>query len=201
MVRLYDNNNNLISSTPVANTQTYTTPDGVTRTYCDITVPIGSGFPYVVAKVNSVLDGLESLDSLDVEMIKVSVIPATPFSETVSVPGQNPVDPIPYAGVPVLSVRAGVELHCAASGIINFAVGDGQPSDPDGTGSIAGPDSLAPSLILHSLIGSVGGIFFQLGTNAMATAPASGMLYLYPNDSYYGDNSGSWSATISGNQQ
>jgi hypothetical protein len=57
---------------------------------------------------------------------------------------------------------------------------------------------VAPGQPCYALIGRIGTtpIIFKVGTTFALRAPMSGELYLGVNDSYFGDNSGSFSATI-----
>jgi hypothetical protein len=80
---------------------------------------------------------------------------------------------------------------------------DGCQSDPSGnvvTGAcsaITADDSFTcPGLKAFSLVGKVNGQCIQLGNSGSFTAPASGTLVLYYNDSNYSDNSGAWSVCI-----
>ena len=74
---------------------------------------------------------------------------------------------------------------------------EGCTSDPNGF-VCPDPNMTAPSLPCFSAIAEVGssGVPFEVGTNLMFNAPVSGELFLGANDSYYPDNSGSWTATI-----
>ncbi len=109
-----------------------------------------------------------------------------------------------------LAVVPGQQLTITTAGTMNYWTG-GCPSTqncvvtPDGLpwsvceGSTAGP-YLTPGLACFSLVGRFGanGTPFQVGSNLTVTVPAtaSGEFFLGVNDNYYGDNSGSWVATI-----
>jgi hypothetical protein len=57
---------------------------------------------------------------------------------------------------------------------------------------------VAPGLPCYSLIGRIGNtpIIFEVGKSCTLVAPQNGELYLGFNDSYYGDNSGGFTAVI-----
>ncbi|HXI82911.1 MAG TPA: hypothetical protein VNL17_02335 [Verrucomicrobiae bacterium] len=105
------------------------------------------------------------------------------------------------------SVIAGQTYSYHAYGVIGYNL-DGCQSDPDGN-IVAGACAPAvgdgsftcPGLKAFSLVGKVNGQCIQLGTSGQFSAPASGPLTLYFNDSNYGDNSGSWSVCITPVQQ
>lgn len=72
VVRLFDpDGNQICSPATVANTQTVVDGWGVTRLYHDFTIASESGYEYVVARVNARLNGLESLDTLNLQQITV----------------------------------------------------------------------------------------------------------------------------------
>jgi hypothetical protein len=58
---------------------------------------------------------------------------------------------------------------------------------------------VAPGLPCWSLIGRIGqsGTIFEVGSSKSFVAASSGEVYLGVNDNYFGDNSGSWTASIS----
>jgi len=59
---------------------------------------------------------------------------------------------------------------------------------------------IARDLRCHSLIGRIGaaGTLFEVGASMQFRAPVAGRLYLGVNDNFFPDNSGSWTAAISG---
>lgn len=72
VVRLFDPNGNQIDgAATVAADQTTVDGWGVTRFYYDFTIPEGSGFEYITARVNARLNGLESLDTLNRQQLVV----------------------------------------------------------------------------------------------------------------------------------
>ncbi len=98
---------------------------------------------------------------------------------------------------------AGEALSVTASGTINFVDHDRYPSTPAGTtkclsGHAAGPFP-EPNLMCYSLMGKIGadGSPFEVGISyGTMSLPASGELYLGPNDNEYRDNDGHWVAVI-----
>ena len=75
------------------------------------------------------------------------------------------------------------------------------PDGVDGYGNGPYPgapaDHLAPGLVSWSLVGRVdAGAPFQLGSDVVLTAPASGYLQLAFEDNYYVDNSGSYEVVV-----
>lgn len=103
-----------------------------------------------------------------------------------------------------ITVTAGQPLMISASGTIHFVNRRGYPASPAGTASCLklrfGPFE-APSLTCFSLIGKVGatGAPFEVGADySSASFPASGELFLGPNDDKYPDNAGSWVAIVTG---
>jgi uncharacterized protein (TIGR03437 family) len=115
---------------------------------------------------------------------------------TFSVPAANP------AGVSTgIAVNAGDVLSFTATGTWCWET----PtfcSDANGTPGRPGPtetfDTVIPTSYFGTLIGSVNGTYFPIGSSATLMMPASGMLVLLMNDRTccYGDNSGSISVTV-----
>ena len=113
-------------------------------------------------------------------------------------------------GVVIGNVVEGQFYTCYASGcILYLTASDGTHySDPDGTlylGGCGGPIISTPGIgggnpdsdgYALSLVGNVNGAWIQLGDNVSFIAPASGPLTLIYNDSYYGDNSGSFDVSF-----
>lgn len=104
-----------------------------------------------------------------------------------------------------ISVLAGDRVSVHATGTV-FIAGSDPGKTPVGTpGCVATSDDsippgpfLAPGLTCFSLIGRVGsGRPFGLGTDVTVVAVDSGELFLGVNDNFFGDNSGSWTATVS----
>lgn len=111
----------------------------------------------------------------------------------------------------------GIQLHkgdfvkIAAAGSINVCCPRYEPPAGAGTtepgacvgladGSIARVSNPWPlnGVPCWSLIGRIGasGSLFEVGKSTSFTARSSGHLYLGPNDNYVGDNSGSWTASV-----
>ncbi len=95
-----------------------------------------------------------------------------------------------------IDVTRGTRVRITASGIIDFAPGfsDG----PAGTSSLpSNPTYIAPNLPRLSLIARVGSeLPFEVGGQKVFVVKTLGRLTLGDNDSYFGDNSGNWTATI-----
>ena len=103
-----------------------------------------------------------------------------------------------------ISLYAGEVVTITASGSVyigdvgSFAY-ETPAGDSDYTTSQFYLPFVAPGLVPWSLVGKIGsgGTPFQLGTTAIFTASTSGELYLSINDNNFGDNSGSWSISVS----
>jgi hypothetical protein len=109
-----------------------------------------------------------------------------------------------------LQVSEGQTVSISATGDLNWCTGHcpaGQnpPASPGGmpwnqfqTACTAiGQQFVAPGLPVWSLLGKIGdGQPFEVGTQTTFQASSSSELYLGVNDCYYGDNSGSWTATV-----
>ena len=132
---------------------------------------------------------------------------AGPFTTTLSIPANQPWTDTS------ISVTAGQPVSISASGSIYVGALSNPSLDyesPQGSGVVfangygcsVNPGTrfphIAPGLACWSLIGKVGadGVPFQVGASVQLSAPASGELYLGVNDNVFGDNSGSWTATI-----
>jgi hypothetical protein len=103
-----------------------------------------------------------------------------------------------------ITVEAGQPLTISATGTVFYINRRGYPASPAGTASCLkekpGPFE-APALPCFSLIGRIGatGTPFEVGVYYISTSlPASGELYLGPNDDKYPDNGGSWIAYVTG---
>lgn len=72
---------------------------------------------------------------------------------------------------------------------------------PDGDSSPASSAYPLPGRNVHALIGRIGSTIFYVGSSFSGTAPASGTLELGMNDSYFSDNAGSLTVTISTDNQ
>jgi hypothetical protein len=102
-----------------------------------------------------------------------------------------------------ISVTSGDTLGFTASGSVTINLA-GKTETPAGDSTVSTMGTAvpfaAPGLTAWSLVGRVGtsGTPFEIGTGTSAppTAPATGELYLSVNDNYFGDNSGSWSVSI-----
>jgi hypothetical protein len=167
-------------------------------------------------------DGLDRLkqagvsDAIVLAMLEGSVTPADLASET-------PVAPVPPsstaatvqipAGQPFtdtgLRLSAGDHVTVSASGLVTLTTdGHMPPMSPAGfppnctaASTVYGQTVVpfvAPQLPCWSLIGRIGtdGPIFEVGTQAFFRVQASGELFLGVNDNFFGDNSGSWTATI-----
>jgi hypothetical protein len=128
--------------------------------------------------------------------------PAGAASVTMSV---NPLQEFTDTGV---LLTAGESVSVSATGAVQIRSG-GTSETPAGEGTVSadgtvcsstgtsGPVFPLPNQACWSLIGQVGsGVIFEVGTHLSFTAPNSGEFYLGINDNVLGDNSGSWSATI-----
>jgi len=99
-----------------------------------------------------------------------------------------------------IDVSAGQAVSITASGLASYKPGGPYATTPAGLPSVD-RNSLAPGLPVGSLVGKIGpfGAPFEVGNSASFTVPAGGRLYLSYNDRVgaFGDNSGSWSVTVS----
>jgi hypothetical protein len=104
------------------------------------------------------------------------------------------------------AVTAGESITITATGSMNNGqcagtectyTPAGRTSSSTCTGIAGGPFT-APNLNCWSLIGKIGssGTPFEVGTSLQTTASTGGELFLGVNDNDFGDNSGSWTATI-----
>jgi hypothetical protein len=113
------------------------------------------------------------------------------------------------SGVSFGNVVAGQAYSFQASGCIEDSSTSGHFEDPDGTiytngctmlftnYVIAGAGNICPGLKAYSLVGKInGGTCLQLGKTGTFVASASGSLTLYYNDSFFGDNSGSFNVCL-----
>jgi len=104
-----------------------------------------------------------------------------------------------------IEVEEGEIITVSATGAIqtNLAGATATPAGSMPDCSVAGPvhvPFVAPELPCWSMLGRIGpaGRVFEIGSNKRFKADASGELYLGVNDNYFGDNSGSWRASIAG---
>ncbi len=129
-----------------------------------------------------------------------SSLAAVASTTVVSVSGSQPwVD----TGI---DIAGGTEVSITATGIIHVAGSDTFGKSPAGApGCIAtGDDSIppgpfiAPGLTCWSLVGRLGtdGEPFEVANAVQFLASTGGRLYLSINDNYFGDNVGSWDATV-----
>lgn len=111
---------------------------------------------------------------------------------TITVPGAQP-----WTATGIV-VTAGDRITVAATGTIFIAGSDPGKSPAGDTSIVPCPYSvLAPSQPCWSLIGRIGdGNPFGIGTAASIVADASGPLWFGVNDEEFGDNSGTWTATV-----
>lgn len=122
---------------------------------------------------------------------------------TISVPGRQAWT---ATGI---DVSEGSQISISATGQVNMAA-DGHipPMPPSGFppdctaaaklyGAVVRPFP-APQLPCWSLIGRIGdnGAIFEVGTGSTVQARQSGQLYLGVNDSFFDDNSGTWTANV-----
>ncbi|MGH8055584.1 MAG: cadherin-like domain-containing protein [Stenotrophomonas sp.] len=95
-------------------------------------------------------------------------------------------------------------MEITANGTIFIAGSDPGKTPAGAPGCVATSDNsippgpfLAPGLTCWALIGRVGnGSPFDVGTGINFSASGAGQLFLGVNDNFFGDNSGSWGATI-----
>ncbi|HLH54182.1 MAG TPA: hypothetical protein VKY92_11270, partial [Verrucomicrobiae bacterium] len=117
----------------------------------------------------------------------------------IAVPANRPWTP---TGI---QVRIGDDVTISAVGVIQTnlsgakATPAGTPPDCMDIGKVNVP-FVAPQLPCWSLLGRIGpsGSIFEVGAGRHFMSSANGELYLGVNDNFFGDNSGSWSATILG---
>ncbi|WP_423955593.1 hypothetical protein [Candidatus Binatus sp.] len=132
---------------------------------------------------------------------------AGPSTTTISIPANQPWTD---TGI---SVTGGQSVSISASGSIYIGALSNPSLDyesPQGNGVVfangygcsVNPRTrfphIAPGLACWSLIGKIGanGAPFQVGAGVQFSAAASGELYLGVNDNVFGDNRGSWTATV-----
>ena len=96
-----------------------------------------------------------------------------------------------------IDLTVGSSVSITASGTIYIAGSDpGKTPDGDPT-CTAWSSFIAPGLHCWSLIGNIAnGTPFQVGSSTNFSSAVAGRLYLGVNDEVFGDNSGSWSASI-----
>jgi hypothetical protein len=98
-------------------------------------------------------------------------------------------------------VVQGQTYNINASGVAFFSGDDGSAVGPNGQPHPCGPSCAAPGLPAYSLVGRIGpsGVPFAVGPHRTIVASDSGELFLSMNDETwgFGDNRGSWVATIS----
>lgn len=95
-----------------------------------------------------------------------------------------------------VTVTAGMVVQITASGLINFGVAGRH--GPAGDPSVV-PDEtfVAPNLTAYSLMARIGSNPpIQMGVAGHFVARTTGRLALGVNDSFYGNNSGSWIAMV-----
>jgi hypothetical protein len=145
-----------------------------------------------------------ALHALRVFMVVIPAVQAAagqPTTSTFVVPGT-----VPWANTG-LFLTSGQPFSVSASGTIDINVNcypgesgycatGAEYNSPNGNSAYHYP-VLASQLTDWSLIGRIGnGAPFEVGSNSSLVANNSGVLYLSINDSYFGDNSGSWTANI-----
>jgi hypothetical protein len=103
------------------------------------------------------------------------------------VPSQQPWTPTG------LSVRRGEMFSIRATGEISFGPGKASPVGSSETH----PNNPLPNVATGALIGKIGnGAPFVIGNQTQLIAPAAGQLFLGINDSFHGDNEGSYRVEI-----
>ena len=97
-----------------------------------------------------------------------------------------------------VTVKKGDRLMFNTTGQINFGPNPGMTAGPDGNGSMRRPDYPVPAMAVGGLIGRVGtGAPFPIGSNTQPIVmPSDGRLMLGVNDNELGDNSGSFTVTV-----
>jgi heat shock protein HtpX len=103
-----------------------------------------------------------------------------------------------------ITVTAGASVSITASGVVFIAGSDPGKTPAGAPGCVAPGDNsippgpfLVPGLTCWALVGQIGaGAAFEVGAGTSLTAATSGPLVLGVNDNFFGDNSGSWTATI-----
>jgi hypothetical protein len=115
-------------------------------------------------------------------------------------PGINVMANQPWMDTGTQMVQ-GQTYNIAAGGVAYFAGDEGSAVGPNGQGHPGGPTCIAPGLPAYSLVGKIGpaGVPFAVGPHRTIVASDSGELFLSMNDegNAFGDNRGSWVATIS----
>lgn len=94
-----------------------------------------------------------------------------------------------------LVFAAGEPLSVSATGIVQWT-NPGSMDGPDGQFQAFFQSMWLPSAARSSLIGSIDGVLFKLGSRYLGSAPAAGELLPGINDDYYGDNLGSFDVTV-----
>lgn len=129
--------------------------------------------------------------SSSLSLIKTS-LSARPFDQGYPTPfsGAFPSGGLDFG----IFVAQGQTVQFSASGL--WGSGGVNPlTGPDGLAALGG---LSPGLRLGSLVGRIGGgAWFAIGASTSITASQGGSLYLAMNDSFYDDNSGQISVSVS----
>jgi len=143
---------------------------------------------------------LAMTSTLELLWPSTSAAQATHLSARTSVPTSIAIS-LPVVGTRPWSdtgidVTRGTRVRITASGIITFS--PGVSDGPAGNYSIpSDPTYIAPNLPRLSLIARVGSeLPFEIGEQKVFVVKTSGRLALGDNDSYFGDNSGNWTATV-----
>ena len=131
----------------------------------------------------------------------LDVRPAVAQAQSASV---NILPTIPWTATSLM-VTAGQPLTITATGTIRFVDRRHYAAPPSGRlpclAARKMPFFVDPAAPCYSLIGRIGpdGTPFEVGTDFSTTsAPATGELYLGPNDNRFPDNRGTWTATVTG---
>ena len=162
---------------------------------------------FVTRPPRVLLTALAGLCAVSVALLAVGLSSATAASEKiVSVPGNQPWTDTGVALTQgeAVTISASGTIKWGSSSPLDSPVGRtfGQLNGKAGTcGSVAyagGSPFPAPGVNCYSMLFKIGssGIAFPTGKKISFTSPVAGELFLGVNDTFFGDNTGSWSATI-----
>jgi hypothetical protein len=111
-------------------------------------------------------------------------------TDSINVPGQQ------QWTATGITVRRGERLNINASGEVKIGGGGNMTAPPSGAGE-TNQGNPVPTAPTGALIGRIGnGTPFAIGTQNSIVAPAAGQLFLGVNDSYVGDNQGSFQVHV-----
>jgi hypothetical protein len=120
---------------------------------------------------------------------------------TAGTTGTSGTDSIPVPGqqqwtATGITVRRGERLNINASGEVKIGGAANMTASPSGAGE-TNQGNPVPNAPTGALIGRIGnGAPFVIGTQNTIVAPAAGQLFLGVNDSYLGDNQGSFQVQV-----